>query len=210
MSPEQIEIVIRSALSSAAPQYILLAVVLSGIAALVAAYVGSYLQTKGTHRAIREDLKTLTEKVAATTKAAEEIKARIGQSTWVEQRRWELKRDLYTDLLKSIYRALNVTSTVFDLYIAEDGIEPGEWKEKVKKRRGKLESELQPLWDEIARVRGIGELLFSAETIAALDKFHAARTQAFEAYFEELDATSGAAKTAHTELVAFAKKDLEL
>lgn len=210
MSAEQIEIIIRSALSSAAPQYILLAVVLSGIAALIAAYLGSYFQTKGTHKAIREDLKTLTEKVAATTKAAEEIKARIGQSTWVEQRRWELKRDLYTDLLKSIYRALNVTSTVFDLYIAEDGIEPGEWKEKVRKRRANLESELQPLWDEIARVRGIGELLFSPETIAALDKFHAARTQPFEAYFEELDATSGAAKTAHTELVASAKKDLEL
>src|SRR5438874_1812564 len=109
MNPQQVEQVMRDALGAAAQQYIFLAVILSAAAALIASYLGSYLQTKGSHRALREDLKTLTEKVAATTKAAEEIRARIGQTTWVEQRQWELKRELYTDLLKAVYRALNVS-----------------------------------------------------------------------------------------------------
>jgi hypothetical protein len=206
------EQVIRDALGTAAHQYIFVAVVLSGVAALIASYLGSYLQTKGTHRALREDLKTLTEKVAATTRAAEEIKTRFGQSAWVEQRRWELKRELYTDLLRSVYKMQHLKDRIKDIYISENSFGRGEHFEELKARRKGLEAEVMPLWDEMSRVRGIGELVFSAKTISVLDELELARTAShFEGtYIDHLEEMVKATRKAHEELVASAKKDLDV
>lgn len=210
MTPEQVELIVRKAVAGEAQDLLLLSIVLIGVVTLAAAYFGTYFQSKGGYRALREELDTLTKQVSATTRAAEEIKARIGQSTWVEQRRWELKRELYTDLLKAIYRAYVVSDRIMDLYVVEDTMEPGKYRDDQIAMRERLERELPPLWDEVARVQGIGEVVFNADTIAALDRLQKARVYPADSYFEHIDQVAGASRTAHEALVKSAKQDLEL
>jgi len=211
MSPEQIELIIRNTIGTEVQRFLLLAVLLAAVVALIAAYLASYLQTKGTHRALREELQTLTAQVSATTKAAEEIKAQIGQSTWVGQRRWEFKRELYTDLMEALYRILNINETIFDLYIHKQGASD-EHRAFLEGKMTETKDQEQPHLDELIRVRGIGELIFTKDTIAALDELNKEWTENRHAddYFDFLDNRVAATRKAHEKIVAAARRDLEL
>lgn len=85
---------------------LLLAALVSLIAAGAGAYFGAYLREKAKNLATREDIDKLV-------RQTEEIKASISGNLWVEQNRWTFKRDLYTRLLENlgiVFDALNETS----------------------------------------------------------------------------------------------------
>jgi hypothetical protein len=173
------------------------------IAAAAGAYFGSYFHSKGSQRALREDIDTLT-------RATEEIKAQISQSAWVGQRRWDLKRELYTDLLRSVYRILHIDDTVWDLYMAEQRTASEEHRQNLEKRSGELLDQRRAHFEEIIKVRGIGELLLSTETTAAIDELLKSWAAEAEAYYEYLDNRLAATRKGYEKLVAAAKQDLEL
>jgi hypothetical protein len=73
-------------------------VVAWGLATICAAFLGSflpsYMKKKGENLATHEDIKLLTDQVAAVTSTAKEIEAKISSEVWDKQKLWELKRDV--------------------------------------------------------------------------------------------------------------------
>lgn len=59
----------------------------------VGAYFGTYLREKGKNLATKEDIQVLTRKT-------EEIRTELSGGLWLEQRRWDMKRELYSVLLE--------------------------------------------------------------------------------------------------------------
>jgi hypothetical protein len=213
MNPEQFELIIRNVVAAEANRFLVLAVVLVAIAATLAAYFGSYLQTKGNYRALREEIGTLTARVSATTRAAEEIKAQIGTMTWEQQKRWETKRELYVTLLTALYRLALIHRQILDLYVSEDRLGHPSLESsrlKVRKRREAREAEVDPLWQEVLRVRGFGELVLSRETIQALDDLYKTwlNDDPEGDYLTEMEHMIAAFRKAHEKVVAAAKNDM--
>lgn len=73
----------------------LLFLVVTLITAGAGAYFGAYLKEKGKSYATRED-------IAHLTRLAEEVRSDIASKSWVEQRRWDLKREIYFRLLDAL------------------------------------------------------------------------------------------------------------
>src|ERR1700688_645275 len=63
-----------------------------GLAIILAAFLGSflpgYMKKKGENLATHEDIKLLTDQVAAVTTTAKEIEAKISSEVWDRQKRW--------------------------------------------------------------------------------------------------------------------------
>jgi hypothetical protein len=64
--------------------------------------ISAYLIRKLENFATHEDVDKLVAQMAAVTKATEEIKAKISNEMWEQQRRWEIKRDAVFDALKEL------------------------------------------------------------------------------------------------------------
>lgn len=77
-------------------------VVITLVAAGIGAYLGAFLSEKGKNRAIREDLDKIVYQMQRTTQAAEDVKAAIANVLWLKQKRWDLRRDVYTQLLEAL------------------------------------------------------------------------------------------------------------
>lgn len=73
----------------------LLFLVVTLITAGAGAYFGSYLKEKGRSYAAQED-------IARLTRLTEEVRSEIASKSWVEQRRWDLKREIYFKLLNAL------------------------------------------------------------------------------------------------------------
>lgn len=215
MTPEQIELVIRNTVGSEAQRYMLVAFVLVIVGAWLASYFGSYLQSKGNQRAIREELQGLTMQVSATTKAAEEIKAQIGTSTWVQQQRWDLKRQLYTDLLSALYKLQDEYRYIIDICVTSNTFGAPEFKDtrlRLEKQREERAARVPRLWEEVIRVRGFGELTLAKESVDLLDELHKVWTENNEhmSFLDELEHRFVALRDAHKKIVVSAKQDMEL
>jgi hypothetical protein len=72
-----------------------IALLLIALVAGLAAYGGSYLQAKGHRRAIEETLDEIERR-------AEEMKAEVSGGLWLRQKRWNLRRQLYSQLLTAL------------------------------------------------------------------------------------------------------------
>jgi hypothetical protein len=92
----------------------------SGLALLAGAfggYLGSYMKKKGENLATHEDIGKLTDQVAAVTRTAKEIEAKISSDVWDRQKRWELKREVLFEVIRRASRvedALRSLSTTLD------------------------------------------------------------------------------------------------
>lgn len=60
-------------------------------------YLTGYAKKKGENLATHEDIGKLTDEVAAVTKTAKEIEAKISSDVWDRQKRWELKREVLSE-----------------------------------------------------------------------------------------------------------------
>jgi hypothetical protein len=72
-------------------------IILTALATLVSAFVGSYLagylKQKGQNLATHEDIDKLVDQVTAVTTTTKRIEAEISSDVWDRQKQWELKRD---------------------------------------------------------------------------------------------------------------------
>jgi hypothetical protein len=68
----------------------------------VGAFLGAYFRKKGENLATHEDINRLVDQVKATTAATEAIRSEVSGKLWETQERWKSKRQLYTDLIRSI------------------------------------------------------------------------------------------------------------
>jgi hypothetical protein len=106
----------------------LAAVVGWGLAIIFAAFLGSflpgYMKKKGENLATHEDIRLLTDQVAAVTTTAKEIESKISSDVWDKQKQWELKRDV-------LFRATRRLAEVDDALLAiNSGLQVGgDWNE---------------------------------------------------------------------------------
>jgi hypothetical protein len=102
MTPEQVKLFIEEALRGGIwfPWWLY---VIAGVCTFLGAFLGAYAKRKGENWATKEDFKIVIQQLQATTSLTESIKSDIARVSWVDQKRWELKRDLYSMLLEGLY-----------------------------------------------------------------------------------------------------------
>jgi hypothetical protein len=89
--------------------------VLTTLLGVLVGYLTGYANKKGENRAIHEDIGKLTDQVAAVTKTAKEIEAKISSDLWDRQKRWELKREVLFEVtrktaqIEDAIRGLSIT-----------------------------------------------------------------------------------------------------
>ncbi len=87
------------------------------VVGILIGYLTGYVKKKGENRAIHEDIGKLTDQVAAVTKTAKEIEAKISSDLWDRQKRWELKREVLFEVTRKaaqIEDAIRGLSTTLD------------------------------------------------------------------------------------------------
>jgi len=95
-----------------------LTTLLTLLAGAFGGYLAGYMRKKGENLATHEDIGKLTDQVAAVTRTAKEIEAKISSDMWDRQKRWELKREVLfeaTKRLAAVDDALNTYSSALRL-----------------------------------------------------------------------------------------------
>jgi len=70
----------------------------------VGAAIGAYFTTRAKNLATHDDLDKLVEQVQAVTRETEAIKAEITGGLWDRQKRWEVRRDILLEFMRSAWR----------------------------------------------------------------------------------------------------------
>jgi hypothetical protein len=105
MSITELELLLRKLLGEGVqlhPTSYLLLIVVSLVTAGLGAYFGAYLRRRGENLATKSDFDELLQQLGRQTQQVEVIKSEIARAGWVHQRRWELSRDLYFELLRTL------------------------------------------------------------------------------------------------------------
>lgn len=79
---------------------------------LVKSWIPKYLEKKAVNFATKEDFKEILELEKITTREIESIKGQISTGAWIDQRRWDLKRELYSKLLEVFHELSKTTANV--------------------------------------------------------------------------------------------------
>ena len=199
MTAQELENMFRNVLAEGVTLDMLVYVFL--IAALivgstVGSFLGAYAKRKGENFATKEDFSTLLEQVRKTTQETEAIKADIAKFNWVEQKRWDLKRDLYSKLLQAL-SALRRQTRLAETFSSQNEHHPfrdpgyyQEWKAKTVRVLETLDecialgglflsseanaalTELRKIWFEIGEgepnAGGLGKMVTSSQSAYAL------------------------------------------
>lgn len=126
------------------------------------AWIGSYLREKGKNYATREDVQVLT-------RLTEEVRADISGKMWLDQKRWDLKRDFYWRLLAEINALASALRNLRNVFKLED-MNP----EDLPTLQAQILSSVQRVQeheDALLQVLGIGRILLSEDTVALLDSY---------------------------------------
>jgi hypothetical protein len=118
--------------------------------------------------ATKEDFRELLEMEKVTTREIELIKGKISTEVWVDQRRWDLKRELYSKLLEVFHELRKTTANVATTY------SPNEDKEFIERNRefyDKQKRKQLELLEEAGRLAAVSALIIDKEAVNAIDQF---------------------------------------
>lgn len=87
---------------SLSPSSYLVAGLVTLLSAGIGAFVSSYLKKAGDISAVTSRLEETIVQLQKQTHAVEEVKSEISSRAWVEQQKWEFRRDLYLELIEGI------------------------------------------------------------------------------------------------------------
>lgn len=102
MTPDEMELLIKKVLNEGVRLQTLEYVILLGISVLggvVGSFLTAYAKKRAENFATKEDFDHLMQQVRRQTKETEEIKSEIAKESWIDQRRWDFKREVYSQLL---------------------------------------------------------------------------------------------------------------
>ena len=178
--------------------------------AFAGSYLGAYGKRKAENLATKEDFDALLTQVKKTTEETEKIKTDIARISWVDQQRWTLKRELYMELLESLYSEKEAMFKLSD-----------EEKRPVLNEAGLLalrenfirENQVQSLTaiKRISKVRGVAGVLLTEEAQKALDEIAFAWYESFEGKTDEFYTKRLAAvDKAYSIVLLAATKDLDV
>lgn len=105
MTPAELELLIRKILGEGV-QLQGAGYALVGLVALASAglgtYAGGYLKRRGENLATKADFDSVLLQLQRQTRDVESIKGEIASASWIHQRRWDVKRQLYSELLVAL------------------------------------------------------------------------------------------------------------
>jgi len=167
------------------------------------AWFASYLREKGKNYATKEDVQTLT-------RLTEEVRADISGKMWLDQKRWDLKRDFYWELLASLNETSNGLRDFQALFNFKlEDMKPEELL-KFKERLTHLTQQLQQKQDTLNRIVGVGRIILPDAVVGLLDSFQEKlrqlEKQATEAMSQYALPGSKTEKMAPEELEAYLSK----
>lgn len=209
MSPEQIKSVVDAALKDGF-EFHWWAYLLAFIAAFFGSYFGAYAKRKAENLATKEDFNELLSQVKKTTEETEKIKTDISRVSWVDQQRWSLKRDLYMELLDSLY---SEKEAIFKLSDEEKQPVPTAPDILVLREKFIEENRAQSLAaiKRISKVRGVAGVLLADDAQKALDEIAIAWYRSIEGDPEDFYAKRlAAADKAYSIVLQSATKDLDV
>lgn len=99
---------------------------------LIIGAIAAYLKKKAENLATNDDIDKLVEEVSAVTQATKEIEARISSDVWDRQKRWEMKKEVLFEAMKSlsaIEDALLSLDSVLQIEQKEDKTQNLPWAE---------------------------------------------------------------------------------
>lgn len=105
MTPADVELIIRRIYGEGIhlhPTVYVLLLTASVIAGGLGAYIGAFLRRKGENLATKADFESILAQLREQTREVEHVKNEIAQAGWIHQRRWDLKRQLYWELLETL------------------------------------------------------------------------------------------------------------
>jgi hypothetical protein len=184
--------------------YIIIGVLIS----CVVIYLKSYMNKKGENLATQEDINNLIEQIKAT----EETRAKIVNEAWVQQKRWDLKRDMYSKLLENLAECRRIYSVIIDREQKDTFHDTPEDKERKNEwMKVQWEKEAESV-DIIRRTKAMAGIFLSNVAMDALDKLEKEWSKAEETidWWEHLDSGYGAANDAYKAILDAAKSDLQM
>ncbi len=203
MTPEEIKVAIEGAI----PWW---AYLVAFIVAFAGSYFGAYAKRKAENLATKEDFDDLLSQVEKTTETTEKIKSDISRVSWVDQQRWQLKRELYMDLLEALY---SEKEAIFKLSDEEKRAVPTDpelidLREKfIKKNRSQSLAAIE----RISKVRGVAGVLLTDESQKALDELAASWYESIGGESTDFYTTRlAAADKAYSIVLKAATKDLDV
>ena len=158
MSAAEIELLLRRVLGEGIqlhPAIYLLLVFVSLLGGTFGAFFGAYSRKRGENLATKADFDSLLQQLRRQTEETERIKSEIARAGWIHQRRWDLKRELYWQLLQ----------------ILEEIKQKGRWLAQSLERHWHPNPEAQTLIEAFAKhmyERGIVEKLLAYKGVAGM------------------------------------------
>lgn len=209
MNADQIKAIVEVALNEGRtfPWW---AYILAFVLAFAGSYCGAYAKRKAENLATKEDFDTLLAQVKKTTEETEKIKTDIARISWVDQQRWTLKRELYMELLDSLY---SEKEAVFKLSDEEKRPAPNEAGLLALRENFIRENQVQSLAaiKRISKVRGVAGVLLTEEAQKALDEIALVWYESIEGNAEEFYTKRLAAvDKAYSIVLLAATKDLDV
>ena len=203
MTPEEIKVAVEGAI----PWWFY---AIAFIFAFAGSYFGAYAKKRAENRAMKDDFDNLLSQLKKTTKATEKIKEDISRVSWVDQQRWQLKRDLYMELLEALY---SEKEAIFKLY-DEEKREPPTDPELISLREtfvsNNRDKSLSAI-ERISKVRGVAGVLLTAESQKALDDLALSWYKSIDGESPEFYSTRlKAADKAYSIVLNAATKDLDV
>lgn len=186
----------------------LLEIVLVFLIAGGGAYLGSYLRERGRNLATREDLDGILAQLRQTTRATEEIRTHFSGALWVEQARWDLKRDLYYRLLENLDESKRSIRNLLDVLLSWPNADA--LQEEWEGRKTLAEERLSRALAEIHRARAVAAMMLSDQALQVLKTLYKDRKPKGrdEDVDEWLERELAATQRAYDLLVDAAKQDL--
>ena len=173
MTPEQAKELVATALAellpnavrSALPRWYVFALglLVLAVVAFIAAYVGSYLQAKGQRRALEEGLEDIERKTA-------DIKAEVSGGLWLKQKRWDLRREVYSNLLTGLDDLFAALHNMKDLQTKAPGLPQGDERQKIEESLREARATMSAAQRAVARARGLGQFLLHSDSVRILDR----------------------------------------
>lgn len=170
------------------------------------AFARSYLAQRAKSFASRQDLDEISRQLSHTTAVSEQVRAEISSGLWLNQKIWEFRREIYTELLRNLYE---LQSTLFDLIcmgqsIVEDSSRR-ERLETLKKRR--METK-----EAIRYIAGTASLVLPQVRLDVVHNLYGDLLRSpdkFEEFdFDEFDAELAQVESAYEYFVEAGREDL--
>lgn len=174
---------------------------------LVKSYIPSYLNKKAENFATREDFQNLLDQEKVTTREVEAIKGQISTAMWIDQRRWDLRRELYYKLLEVFHELRKATAYVAATYSTEQD------KELIAQNKAFYDGQKnrqRELLDEAGHLTAVAALIVDASVLAAIDTFRQAASTlgAENDPYKYMMSLCESADRAYRVLLSEARKDL--